>query len=195
MLIFLVYLFGILGAALILLAGVIEFRKFTQSSKLTKLLSAISSLNIKFTRTFITPNQSHLIALNESYKKIAIGISSPNTNKKATAKLYTFNDIMGSEIVVNALTFSKVFKRLQNSKTTASSADIHVVSDSVDSTNIIQELTLKIYLNSTETPIYYISFLPGKLPIAQSDAQYKEAYTQVQQLHALFKSIVSEPNV
>lgn len=99
---------------------------------------------------------------------------------------------MGSEIVVNALTLSKVSKRQQNSKSTASSADINVLNNVDEEADVIEELTLKIYMNSNEIPVYSISFLPGLLPIQQSDNQYKEAYSQVQQLHAFFRSIVSE---
>lgn len=112
--------------------------------------------------------------------------------QKAIAKLYSFDNIMGSEIVVNALTLSKVSKRQQNSKSTASSADINVVNSFDEEADVIEELTLKIYMNSNEIPVYSISFLPGLLPIQQSDNQYKEAYSQVQQLHAFFRSIVSE---
>lgn len=192
MLIFLIYMFAILGVALILSAVILELKKLSASSELAKLLNAISSFNIIFTKTFIPPNQSHLIALNESYKKIAIGSSDPKTSKKAIAKLYSFDNVTGSEIVVNALTLSKVSKRQQNSKTTASSANINVLNSGDEEADVIEELTLKIYMNSNEIPVYSISFLPGLLPIQQSDNQYKEAYSQVQQLHAFFRSIVSE---
>jgi hypothetical protein len=185
-------MFGILGVVLMLSAGILELKKLSTSSELSKLLNAISSFNIIFTKTFIPPNQSHLIALNEPYKKIAIGTSDPKTRKKAIAKLYSFENVMGSEIVVNALTLSKVSKRHVNSKTTASSADINILKSADEATNVIEELTLKIYMNSNEMPVYSISFLPGLLPIQQSDNQYKEAYSQVQQLHAFFRSIVSE---
>ncbi|MNO24338.1 hypothetical protein D3C76_141550 [compost metagenome] len=192
MLSFLMYMFAILGVVLMLSAGILELLKLFSSSKLSKLLNATSSFNIIFTKTFIPPNQSHLIALNEPYKKIAIGISDPKKRKKAIAKLYSFDHVMGSEIVVNALTLSKVFKRQVNSKTTASSADINMLMSADEATDVIEELTLKIYINSNEMPVYSISFLPGLLPIQQSDNQYKEAYSQVQQLHAFFRSIVSE---
>ena len=192
MLIFLMYMFAILGVVLILSAGILELKKLSTSSALSKLLNATSSFNIIFTKTFIPPNQTHMIALNESYKKIAIGTSNPKISKKAVAKLYSFDNVMGSEIVVNALTLSKVSKRQQNSKATASSADINVLKSADDETGVIQELTLKIYMNSNETPVYSISFLPGSLPIQQSDTQYKEANSQVQHLHAFFRSIVSE---
>ncbi|OMD41708.1 hypothetical protein [Paenibacillus odorifer] len=192
MLIFLMYIFGIIGVVLILSAGFLELKKLSTSSDLSKLLNAISSFNIIFTKTFIPPNQSHLIALNESYKKIAIGSSDPKTRKKAIAKLYSFDNVMGSEIVVNALTHSKVSKRQQSSKATASSANINVLNSADEEASVIEELTLKIYMNSSEMPVYSISFLPGLLPIKQSDNQYKEAYSQVQQLHAFFRTIVSE---
>ncbi|WP_340003525.1 hypothetical protein MHH52_15805 [Paenibacillus sp. FSL K6-0276] len=192
MLIFLIYLFAILGVVLILSAGILELKKLSTSSELSKLLNAISSFNIIFSKTFIPPNQSHLIALNEPYKKIAIGTSNPKTSKKAIAKLYSFDNVLGSEIVVNALTLSKVSKRQQSSKTTASSANINVLNSADEEASVIEELTLKIYMNSSEMPVYSISFLPGLLPIKQSDNQYKEAYSQVQQLHAFFRSIISE---
>ncbi|MEK4475120.1 hypothetical protein NSQ91_18010 [Paenibacillus sp. FSL R7-0048] len=192
MLIILMYLFAILGVVLILSAAIIKLKTLSASSEISKLVNATSSFNISFTKTFIPPNQSHLIALNEPNKKLAIGTKNPKSNKKAVAKLYSFDNVMGSEIVVNALTLSKVSKRHQNSKTTATSADINVLKDTDEEANVIEELTLKIYMNSKETPVYCISFLPGLLPIQQSDNQYKEAYSQVQQLHALFRSIVSE---
>ncbi|AIQ74812.1 hypothetical protein BSK59_12440 [Paenibacillus odorifer] len=192
MLIILVYLFAILGVVLILSAAIIKLKTLSTSSDISMLVNAAASFNIIFTKTFIPPNQSHLIALNEPNKKLAIGARNPKNNKKAVAKLYSFDNVMGSEIVVNALTLSKVSKRQQNSKTTATSADINVLKEADEEANVIEELTLKIYMNSKETPVYCISFLPGLLPIQQSDNQYKEAYSQVQQLHALFRSIVSE---
>ncbi|ETT46542.1 MULTISPECIES: hypothetical protein [Paenibacillus] len=192
MLIILVYLFAILGVVLILSAAIIKLKTLSTSSDISMLVNAAASFNIIFTKTFIPPNQSHLIALNEPNKKLAIGTRNPKSNKKAVAKLYSFDNVMGSEIVVNALTLSKVSKRQQNSKTTATSADINVLKEPDEEANVIEELTLKIYMNSKETPVYCISFLPGLLPIRQSDNQYKEAYSQVQQLHALFRSIVSE---
>ncbi|MEK4040612.1 MULTISPECIES: hypothetical protein [Paenibacillus] len=192
MLIILVYLFAILGVVLILSAAIIKLKTLSTSSDISMLVNAAASFNIIFTKTFIPPNQSHLIALNEPNKKLAIGTRNPKNNKKAVAKLYSFDNVMGSEIVVNALTLSKVSKRQQNSKTTATSADINVLKEADEEANVIEELTLKIYMNSKETPVYCISFLPGLLPIQQSDNQYKEAYSQVQQLHALFRSIVSE---
>ncbi|OZQ74807.1 hypothetical protein [Paenibacillus odorifer] len=192
MLIILVYLFAILGVVLILSAAIIKLKTLSTSSDISMLVNAAASFNIIFTKTFIPPNQSHLIALNEPNKKLAIGTRNPKNNKKAVAKVYSFDNVMGSEIVVNALTLSKVSKRQQNSKTTATSADINVLKEADEEANVIEELTLKIYMNSKETPVYCISFLPGLLPIQQSDNQYKEAYSQVQQLHALFRSIVSE---
>ncbi|MEK4288412.1 MULTISPECIES: hypothetical protein [Paenibacillus] len=192
MLIILVYLFAILGVVLILSAAIIKLKTLSTSSDISMLVNAAASFNIIFTKTFIPPNQSHLIALNEPNKKLAIGTRNPKSNKKAVAKLYSFDNVMGSEIVVNALTLSKVSKRQQNSKTTATSADINVLKEADEEANVIEELTLKLYMNSKETPVYCISFLPGLLPIQQSDNQYKEAYSQVQQLHALFRSIVSE---
>jgi hypothetical protein len=189
MLIFTMYLFAILGVALILSAVIIKFR--FPSTAHSKLLIAINSFNIKFTKTYITPNQSHIIAINETYKKIAIGINYPKKNKKATAKLYTFKDILGSEVIVNGLTLSKVSKRLQNSKMTATSADINMVNDP-DDTNVIGDLTLKIYFNRKGTAVYSISFLPGLLPMQQSNVQYTQAYSQVQQLHGIIRSILSE---
>lgn len=191
MLIILMYLFAILGVILIASACFIHLKSLSSTSEYSKLLNATSSFNIKFTQTFIPPTASHIIALNKSSKKIAIGSTHPKKNRKATAKLYSFDDVLGSEIVLNALTLSKVFKRQHNSKTTATSADINVLKYA-EINDVIKELTLKIYINNKETPVYCISFLPGILPIVQTDEQYNQAYTQVEQLHAIFRSIISE---
>lgn len=53
MLIILIYIFAIIGVVLILSAGILELKKLSTSSALSKLLSATSSFNIIFTKTFI----------------------------------------------------------------------------------------------------------------------------------------------
>lgn len=82
MLIILVYLFAILGVVLILSAAIIKLKTLSTSSDISMLVNAAASFNIIFTKTFIPPNQSHLIALNEPNKKLAIGTRNPKSNKK-----------------------------------------------------------------------------------------------------------------
>lgn len=82
MLIILVYLFAILGVVLILSAAIIKLKTLSTSSDISMLVNAAASFNIIFTKTFIPPNQSHLIALNEPNKKLAIGTRNPKNNKK-----------------------------------------------------------------------------------------------------------------
>lgn len=198
MLIFILYSCAVIGIALLLTAAIIKLNLLYPSTDLNKLLVVVSSFKVKFTNRFITPNKSHIIAFNEPYRKMAIGINDPNTNKKAIAKLYTFDDIIGSEIVENALTLSKVSKTshihrtLNNDNKGRIFSVNHVEPSEVDeSTAIIGELTLKIYINSPETPVYYISFLPGLLPIPESNSQYTHAFSQVLQVHDLIRGIVS----
>ena len=61
-------------------------------------------------RRFITPDESHLIALDEEGQALAIGLLHPGKPEPATATMYTFDAILGAEIVENALTLSKVSK-------------------------------------------------------------------------------------
>lgn len=198
MLTFLMYLSATMGLALLLTAAIIKINLLYPSTDLKKLLVATSSFKVKFTKQFITPNQTHLIAFNEPYRKMAIGICYPNTSKKAKATLYSFDDIVGSEIVENALTLSKVTKMSQfhrtlqkNSLNSTFSVKVSNVLEDDESTEIIGELTLKIYMNSPETPVYYISFLPGLHPIPESNGLYTHAFTQVLQLHDMIRRIVS----
>lgn len=187
-----------MGIALLLTALIIKLNLLYPSTDLNKLLVATSSFKVKFTKQFITPNQSHIIAFNEPYRKMAIGICYPNTSKKAIATLYTFDEILGSEIVENALTLSKVTKTShinrtlhKNNPNSTFNVKIRDVMEVGESSEIIGELTLKIYINSIETPVYYISFLPGLLPIPETTSLYTHAFSQVLQLHDVIRGIVS----
>lgn len=200
MLIFLMYMFAVLGIGLLLAAAVLQFRRSYPSSNLNKLARSLGSFNLKFPRRFVTPDQSHIIALDEDGKTLAIGKYDPGRQESATAKLYTFDAILGSEIVENALTLTKVSKtsRITSSAIKPASrsgkpAGAGNAGDRTESgpTEEIKELTLKIYLSSADTPVLSIPFLPNLAPAKKSDSQYTLAFSEVQHVHEAIRDIVS----
>ncbi|AIQ45355.1 hypothetical protein R70723_05165 [Paenibacillus sp. FSL R7-0273] len=202
MLIFLMYMFAVLGVGLLLAAAVLKFRLSHPSSDPARLARALGSYHLKFSRRFVTPDQSHMIALDEAGRTLAIGSCHPGKAKHATAQLYTFDTILGSEIVENALTLTKVSKtsrittstkkagygygRPDGARNSGTPAD-----SSPSDTEEIKELTLRIYLSSAETPVLSIPFLPNTAPYRKTDPEYSLAFTEVQHVHEALLKIVS----
>lgn len=202
MLIFLMYMFAVLGVSLLLAAAVLKFRLSYPSSNLTRLARALGSFNLNFPRRFVTPDQSHMIALDEAGRTLAIGSCNPGKAEQATAQLYTFDTILGSEIVENALTLTKVSKTSRiTSSTRKNSYGISSPETENHSGNSadaipadeeeVKELTLKIYLSSADTPVLSIPFLPGIAPARKSDREYTLAFSEVQHVHEAIREIVS----
>ncbi|MDF9842138.1 MULTISPECIES: hypothetical protein [unclassified Paenibacillus] len=202
MLIFLMYMFAVLGVSLLLAAAVLKCRLSYPSSNLTRLARAVGSFNLNFPRRFVTPDQSHIIALDEAGRTLAIGSCNPGKAEHATAQLYTFDTILGSEIIENALTLTKVSKTCRITSSANKNGDRSgrpdTVINSVHSTDAIQadeeevkELTLKIYLSSADTPVLSIPFLPGIAPARKSDREYTLAFSEVQHVHEAIREIVS----
>ncbi|WP_342564568.1 hypothetical protein NST84_05190 [Paenibacillus sp. FSL R7-0345] len=200
MLIFLMYMFAVLGISLLLAAAVLKFRLSHPSSNLGKLARALSSFNLPFPRRFVTPDKSHMIALDEAGRTLAIGSCNPRRGEQATAQAYTFDTILGSEIVENALTLTKVSKtsRITSSPVrpgTAAARAAHSSQQTDDSSSgnaeEVSELTLKIYFASADTPVLSIPFLPGMAPARKSDVQYSLAFSEAQHVHEAIREIVS----
>lgn len=63
MLIVLMYMFAALGAGLLLAAAVLRHKLSDPSSDLNKLIHTLADFNLKFSKRFITPDKSHIIAL------------------------------------------------------------------------------------------------------------------------------------
>lgn len=107
---------------------------------------------------------------------------SPDNHETSSAALYTFDVILGSEIVENALTLTKVSKTSRITSSGAKTGTGKVLdAAAVDGTTNRQEdgtpeeiieLTLKIYLSSTDTPVLSIPFLPRQVPANKSDPGY-----------------------
>lgn len=195
MLIFLMYMFAVLGIALLLAAVVLQFKLSYPSSNLNKLARSLGSFNLKFPQRYVTPDESHIIALDEDGKTLAIGMYDPGRQENVTATLYTFDAILGSEIIENALTLAKVSKtsRITSSaiKPGSGSGKPAGAGDDADPTEEITELTLKIYLSSADTPVLSIPFLPGAAPAKKSDLEYSLAFSEVQHVHEAIRGIVS----
>lgn len=199
MLIVLMYMFAILGISLLLAAAVLQYRlSIPPSAHQNKAAHVLEAFNLQFPQRFITPDESHLIALDEDGQTMAIGLLYPGRQEQATATLYTFDAILGAEIVENALTLSKVSKtsRITTSaprirpSMTASQGIAEAVQD-MDNGDEIKELTLKIYLSSTDTPVVSIPFLPRLLPARKTDLQYSEAFSEAQHVHEMIRGILS----
>lgn len=201
MLIALMYMFAILGVGLLLAAAVLQFRLTYPSPELNKLLQALAAFNLNFQRRFITPDKSHIIALDEAGRQLAVGMYYSDKQKSATAALYTFEAILGSEIVENALTLTKASKTSRITSSLMQSPPLQTNMFAAERTMTavrepgdaeeVHELTLKIYLSSTDTPVLSIPFLPGLVPAKKSDQAYSEAFTEVQHVHEMIREIVS----
>ncbi|WNS41156.1 hypothetical protein [Paenibacillus sp. MMS20-IR301] len=200
MLMFLVYMFAVLGMVLLLSAAVLQFKlSHPPASGQHKITHALSAFNLKFPQRFVTPDEAHLIALDDDGQTMAIGLLHPGKPEPVTATLYKFEAILGAEIVENALTLSKVSK---TSRITTSAPRIRggAAGDSqsaaeadsaAGSAEEIRELTLKIYLSSTDTPVLSIPFLPGLHPARKDDLVYSAAFLEAQQVHERIRDIVS----
>ncbi|MHA6534344.1 hypothetical protein [Paenibacillus sp. BAC0078] len=198
MLIFLMYMFAILGIILLLAAAVMQIKLSSEPSHRNKLTHAVAAFSFNYPKQYITPDKSHIIALDEAGKKLAVGKYYPGGQEEATAALYTFEAILGSEIVENALTLTKVSKtsRITSSAVRqyadmAAKAGTTGTSQGTDSTEEINELTLKIYLDNADTPVLSIPFLPELSPAKKGDSAYSQAFSEAHHVHEMLRGIVS----
>ncbi|UQZ35145.1 hypothetical protein C2I18_17400 [Paenibacillus sp. PK3_47] len=194
----LVYLFAALGVALLLAAVVLRFRLSCPPSGLKQLSCTLAALDVAFSKQFITPDNSHIIALDDTGKQLAIGMYHPDKEQQGAAKLYTFDSILGAEIIENALTLSKVGKTSLITSSPVKRGPVRLREElwdrpdgSREAEEEINELTLKIYLSSTDTPVLAIPFLPGRQPAKKSDEDYSRAYLAARQVHEAIRGIVS----
>ncbi|WP_379154790.1 hypothetical protein [Paenibacillus sp. sgz5001063] len=198
MLIFLMYMFAGLGIALLLAAAVLQIQRSSSPPARNTPAFGMASFNCKFTEQYITPDHCHIIALDEEGHNLAVGRYDPGSPEAAVPTLFPCEQILGSEIVENALTLTKVSKtsRITTSASrrtpglAVKSGVLHTA-QGPDNTEEIKELTLKIYLNSADTPVLSIPFLPRLAPAKKCDLQYSQAFSQVQQIHEKIRGIVS----
>lgn len=199
MLMILVYVFGVLGVLCLLSAAVLHYRlSRSGAAGGRKAALALSAFSLKFPQRFITPDESHLIALDEDGQALAIGQLHPGQTEPATAAVYSFDAILGAELVENALTLSKVSK---TSRITPSAPRIRQSTGMppapaepvsvAGSAEEVHELTLKIYLSSAETPVVSIPFLPRVQPARKTDLHYSAALMEAHQVQERIRSIVS----
>lgn len=199
MLMILVYVFGVLGVLCLLSAAVLHYRlSRSRAADGGEAALALSALSLKFPQRFITPDKSHLIALDEDGRTLAIGHLRPGQPEPATAAVYRFDAILGAELVENALTLSKVSKtsRITTSppRTRQSTGMAPASAEAVPVTAIaeeVSELTLKIYLSSEETPVVSIPFLPRVQPMRKTDLHYSSALMEAHLMHERIRNIVS----
>lgn len=196
MLIFLMYMFAVLGVSLLLAAAVLQFKLSASPPGKKRLDPAARSFQPNSPIRFITPDQSHMIALDQDGQKLEVGTYSPGKPEETTATLYAYDRILGSEIVENALTLTKISKtsRITSSTTWHSSGTER--KDALAGTpegleEEINELTLKIYLDSKDTPVLSIPFLPGFTPARKCDLQYAQAFSEAHHVHEIIRGIVS----
>lgn len=200
MLMILVYVFGVLGVSCLLSAAVLQYRlSRSGAAGGGEAALALSAFSLKFPQRFITPDKSHLIALDEDGQTLAIGQLHPGQPEPATAAVYSFNAILGAELVENALTLSKVSKtsRITTSlpstrlSTGMAPASAEAVQLNASAEEEVSELTLKIYLSSEETPVVSIPFLPRVQPARRTDLHYSAALLEAHQVHERIRNIVS----
>ncbi|WP_150265523.1 hypothetical protein [Paenibacillus tepidiphilus] len=109
------------GTALLVAAAVLQFRLVAPPAPLHTLARSLAPFNLSFPERFITPDQSHIIALDDNGKSLAVGSYLPGTEAPPVARLYSFEAILGSELVENSLTLSKVSKTSRITSTPAHS--------------------------------------------------------------------------
>ncbi len=198
MLIFLMYMFAILGISLLLAAAVLQIKLSSSSSARNKPAYGLTFFNSNFSEQYITPDKSHIIALDEEGKQMAVGFYNPASQEAASPAMFPYEHILGSEIVENALTLTKISKTSrittspagQNLGAAAQSGTTPVNLDA-DNAEEINELTLIIYLDSADTPVLSIPFLPGLTPAKKCDLQYSQALSKARQVHEMIRGIVS----
>ncbi|MDQ0194873.1 hypothetical protein [Paenibacillus wynnii] len=188
MLIFLVYLFTFIGASLLMIAAMIKLTLMFPLTDHHKLIAAVSSFRMKFPRQLIASNKSCIVAYNENSRKVAIGTILSSSQKKAIANLYSFDQIVGCEIIENALTLTKVSKTSLINRRAIDRAE---VKPATIHTGDITELTLIIYIQALTVQPLQISLLPQQLPLKPSDSRYTQIYSEALLLYQTLKSIVS----
>ncbi|MEC0170374.1 hypothetical protein [Paenibacillus graminis] len=198
MLIFLMYMFAILGISLLLAAAVLQIKLSSSSSARNKPAYGLTFFNSNFSEQYITPDKSHIIALDEEGKQMAVGFYNPGSQEAASPAMFPFEHILGSEIVENALTLTKISKtsRITTSPAgqtlgAALQSGTTAVNLDADNAEEINELTLIIYLDSADTPVLSIPFLPGLTPAKKCDLQYSQALSKARQVHEMIRGIVS----
>ncbi|KWX73423.1 hypothetical protein AMQ84_23345 [Paenibacillus riograndensis] len=198
MLIFPMYMFALLGVSLLLAAGILQIKLSSASSARNKPASGLTSFNFNFTEQYITPDKSHIIALDEKGKQMAVGFCNPASPEAASPAMFPFEHILGSEIVENALTLTKVSKtsRITTSPArqtpgAAATSGTTAINLDTDHAEEITELTLIIYLDNADTPVLSIPFLPGLTPAKKSDFQYSQALCTARKVHEMIRGIVS----
>ncbi|WP_151733078.1 hypothetical protein [Paenibacillus tengchongensis] len=184
------------GIALLLAAAVLQFRQPAPSAPAVNMLArSLAGFNLNCPKQFITPDQSHIIALDESGKSMAVGTYLPGAGAPPVAKLYSFDAILGSELVENALTLSKVSKtsRITSSQVRSNFMAHHGPASAAapEPAEEVNELVLKIYLQNEDTPVLSIPFLPGQSPARKTDPQYNEAIGEARHVHEMIRGIVS----
>lgn len=178
MLIFLVYLFSFIGTSLLFIAAIIKLKLVFPRTDHNKLIAAVSLFKIKFPVQFITSNNSCIVALNKTSRKVAIGTISSTIPKKPTVNLYAFDDILGCEIIENSLTLTKV------SKTSLISRREIEIGDE------ITELTINIYFKAVKVKDLSISILPDQLSLRRTDHRYTQIFTEALHLYQLLTEVV-----
>ncbi|OKP94682.1 hypothetical protein [Paenibacillus sp. P32E] len=198
MLYFLMYMFAVLGISLLLTAAVLQIKRSHPSSTRNMSAYGLASFNSKFHEQYITPDKSHIIALDEEGRHMAVGIYDPFSPEGTAPAMFLYEHILGSEIVENALTLAKVSKTSRITTSAVRRTPGIVAHSSTIETNPgtetaeeINELTLKIYLDSADTPVLSIPFLPGPSPAKKSDSAYSQAFSEAQQVHEMLRGILS----
>lgn len=194
----LVYLFAALGVALLLAAAVLQFRLSYPLSHTNRLARTPASCNLTFSKRFITPDKSHIIALDDAGRQLAVGTYDPGKEQQGAANLYAFDSILGAEIIENALTLTKVSKTSVITSSSVKPGPVNLQETFMDrpagtceAAQEIHELTLKIYLSSRDTPVLSIPFLPGPSPAKKTDEKYSHAFLEAHQVHEVIRGIVS----
>lgn len=195
-LIILAIFFAALGVLLLLAAAAQQYLLSRARAALSRLDHAVASLELEASRRFITPDRSHIIALDETGKRLAVGSLTAGSREETAAQLVTFDSILGAEIVEDALTLTKFSRtsRITSARPLLAREAAIPSLDAVQPASAqarkpapVHELTLKIYLSSSDTPVLSIPFLPA----GGGDAEYTQAFSEAQHVHELIREIVS----
>jgi hypothetical protein len=142
------------------------------------------------------------IAVDKNKKKICFVFegSISSKGKPNTAKIYSFNDIMQSEIVVDGNTLVKTSTTstvgraiLGGILSGGVGAVIGGVTGKKSHNEVVNNIDLKICVNDSVNPFYKVRFLD--LECKKGDVIYDDSYEKVETWHAMISIFIKEAEV
>lgn len=156
---------------------------------------------------FITPDFSYLLAIDENTDCICFikhqifeeKISRYKTEKieKFFAKILSFNDLLQSEIIEDGKVITSTVRGSQIGSNLVSEMLADRTNNGIGSLTPMssvepeaKSIMLKLVVNDTSKPVYFIPFLNEKNPLSKSDGKYKTAMDQINHWHGIMSVLI-----